>query len=496
MEISENESILLFFLFEKGPDSTIPEENALNSGLSAEEIRSASSWLKIKGLIDIIEEKETRYELGEEGFLYLEDQFPEERLISLLRERKEIPVNEIASIFREPSNRIALAQAAKLGFPPMNGKLAWDDSKGSKALKEIEERREILEKIKDGTLQRGTGDKILDHLLKRGNVIVKKQISRKIFQIREPGKEYVKSNPSRQTIGEISPEILLSGSWRDKALRKYDLNLHGKHVERVGRHPLDYLIREIRSIFLEMGFTEMVGNYVESTGWNMDSLFIPQDHPARDMQDTFYLSSKNRPEFSEEEIKLFRKFGRIQTNGLAGYKGYGGKWNLEESKKLVLRTHTTPNTIRYLARHKNEECGFFSVDKVFRHESVDWKHLAEFHQIEGAVQSRQTSLATLKWFLKYFYERLGFRDIRLVPSYYPYTEPSMDVVVRINGKDVELGGSGIFRPEVLKPLGIKYPVMAWGLGLERLALTYYGLEDLRQLYESDIEWLRNFKVRI
>ncbi|MHB1663125.1 MAG: tRNA ligase subunit PheS family protein, partial [Thermoplasmataceae archaeon] len=282
MEISENESILLFFLFEKGQDSAIPEENALNSGLSAEEIRSASSWLKIKGLIDIIDEKETRFELGEEGFLYLEDQFPEERLISLLRERKEIPVNEIASFFKEPLNRIALAQAAKLGFPPMNGKLAWDDSKGSKALKEIEERREILKRIKDGTLQGGIGDKILDHLLKRGNVIIKKQSSRKIFRISEPGKEYVKSNPSRGTIGEISPEILLSGSWKGKSLRKYDLNLHGKHVERVGRHPLDYLIREIRSIFLEMGFTEMSGNYMESTGWNMDSLFIPQDHPARD----------------------------------------------------------------------------------------------------------------------------------------------------------------------------------------------------------------------
>ncbi len=158
-----------------------------------------------------------------------------------------------------------------------------------------------------------------------------------------------------------------------------------------------------------------------------------------------------------------------------------------------MRTHTTVNTIRYLYNNRNPPQYIFSIEKVFRHESVDWKHLSELYQIEGAVYARDANLSTLKWLLREFYSRLGFNKIRLIPSYYPYTEPSMDVVVEINGKEVELGGSGIFRPEVTGPIGLKYPVLAFGLGLERLAMIYYGLTDIRDIYNSDIEWLKIIK---
>ncbi|EQD68668.1 Phenylalanyl-tRNA synthetase, class IIc, alpha subunit [mine drainage metagenome] len=375
--------------------------------------------------------------------------------------------------------------------------MLWDEIKGNKAFYEINRRKTILLKISNGNFNPDDDNtKIIDPLTKRNDVLLKKTRTRRTFKIINEGHKFIQSDDAQETVGELTPELLTSGKWKDMRFRKYDLNLQGQHVDRIGRHPLRYLIKEIREIFLEMGFTEMTGNYIESAGWNMDSLFIPQDHPAREMQDTFYLEKKNGYNFSTEELALFRKFGEVHVNGVRGYSGYGGSWNIEESKKMVLRTHTTPNTIRYLSRIKAKEIGLFSVEKVFRHESVDWKHLAEFHQIEGAVHSKSASLATLKWLMRYFYERLGFSEIRLVPSYYPYTEPSMDVVVKINGKDVEMGGSGIFRPEVTKPLGLKYPVMAWGLGLERLALIYYGLEDLRELYQSDINWLRNFKIKI
>ncbi len=253
---------------------------------------------------------------------------------------------------------------------------------------------------------------------------------------------------------------------------------------------MTYLIEEIRQIFLNMGFTEMSGQYIESTLWDMDALFIPQDHPARDMQDTFYVDS---PGFVIDNDQISKKIKRIHETGFDGYTGWGYRWSAEESRRLVLRTHTTVNTARYLYKNNEPPQAIFSIEKVFRHESVDWKHLAEFYQIEGAVYSKEVSVSTLKWILRDFYSKLGFKEIKLVPSYYPYTEPSLDVIVKINGREVELGGSGLFRPEVLKILGLRAPVMAWGMGLERLAMIFYGLTDVRDLYNTDFDFLSSFR---
>ncbi|EQD78876.1 phenylalanyl-tRNA synthetase, alpha chain, partial [mine drainage metagenome] len=242
------------------------------------------------------------------------------------------------------------------------------------------------------------------------------------------------------------------------------------------------------------GFTEMRGHYVEYTGWNMDALFIPQDHPARDLQDTFYLESKFKPEFEHPEILDI--VSRSHERGVRSYNGWGYKFNLKEAQRLVLRTHTTVSTIRSLYENHEPPVAIFSVEKVFRHESVDWRHLAELHQVEGAVYAKDANLSTLKGLMRHFYHELGFDDLEFIPSYYPYTEPSMDVVATLDEKEIELGGSGIFRPEVTIPVGLKYPVIAWGLGLERLAMILYGLKDIREIYNSDIDWLRNFQVRI
>jgi phenylalanyl-tRNA synthetase alpha chain len=212
------------------------------------------------------------------------------------------------------------------------------------------------------------------------------------------------------------------------------------------------------------------------------------------MQDTFYIDSSTDLEMEHPEVlEIFRK---VHEKGIRGYTGWGYRWSSEKAAELLLRTHTTVSTIRYLYEHKQAPQAVFSVEKVFRHESVDWKHLAELHQIEGAYYGKDASLASLKWLMKEFYRRLGFTQLRFIPSYYPYTEPSMDVMVTINGKEMELGGSGVFRPEVTQPLGLKHPVIAWGLGLERLAMIYFGLDDIRDIYQSDLDWLRSYRVKI
>ena len=248
------------------------------------------------------------------------------------------------------------------------------------------------------------------------------------------------------------------------------------------------LIERIRSIFLEMGFSEISGDYVQTAGWNMDALFIPQDHPAREMQDTFYLDDPASMDIEQARLEQWRSIH--EHGGDTGSTGWGGKFSDEVAKSCLLRTHTTVNTIRHLAERPDEPCRVFAVGRVFRKESIDRTHLPEFHQIEGIIMEPEANLPMLVTTLKTFYEKMGYPEVRVRPAYFPYTEPSLEVEVKWRGEWLELGGAGIFRPEVTEPLGCKWPVCAWGMGLERLAMLVLGLDDIRQLYISDLEWLR------
>jgi len=293
----------------------------------------------------------------------------------------------------------------------------------------------------------------------------------------------------KQSISEITTELLQSDAWKDADYRPFDVTLESA-TPRTGRsHPMQALIERVRSIFLEMGFSELVDDYVQTAGWNMDALFIPQDHPAREMQDTFYLENPKSIDLPEH---LTDAWGAIHEHGGdTGSVGWGGKFSAETSKKGLLRTHTTVNTIQYLAENPKDACRVFSVDRVFRKEAIDRTHLPEFHQIEGIIMEEGANLQMLVATLKTFYAKMGYPEVRVRPAYFPYTEPSLEIEVKWRGKWLELGGAGIFRPEVTEPLGISSPVIAWGMGLERLAMLVLGLDDIRQLYISDLEWLRN-----
>ena len=290
-------------------------------------------------------------------------------------------------------------------------------------------------------------------------------------------------------VNEITPELLQSDAWKDAEFRRFDVTLESA-TPRTGRsHPMQSLIERIRHIFLEMGFSEIVEDYVQTAGWNMDALFIPQDHPAREMQDTFYLDNPKSMDLPKD---LTDKWSEIhRTGGDTGSTGWGGDFSPETSQKGLLRTHTTVNTIQYLAENPNQPCRMFAVDRVFRKEAIDRTHLPEFHQIEGIIMEEGANLQMLVTTLKTFYAKMGYPEVRVRPAYFPYTEPSLEIEVKWRGKWLELGGAGIFRPEVTEPLGIEHPVLAWGMGLERLAMLVLGLDDIRQLYISDLEWLRN-----
>lgn len=296
----------------------------------------------------------------------------------------------------------------------------------------------------------------------------------------------------------LTPEIILNRSWSRYTFKKYDVNEKFFYLYPGRVHPMRELIREIKEIFLSMGFEEAVGPLIEVAFINFDMLFQPQDHPARDMQDTFYLKY---PEYGEIKYpdELIERIKATHENGwMTDSSGWGGKWSLLEAKKLVLRTHTTSVTVAKVYEIGEKPAKIFSIGRVFRNETIDYKHLAEFMQVDGIIINKSANLKELMGVIKDFYSKLGFKDIRFWPSYFPYTEPSIQPSIYVGkwGKWLELGGAGIFRPEVTIPLGVKWPVLAWGLGIERLLMIKYNIDDIRLIYSNNLEWLRGVGLRL
>jgi phenylalanyl-tRNA synthetase alpha chain len=331
-----------------------------------------------------------------------------------------------------------------------------------------------------------------DRIAKRPELVKLKVIKPKLLELTDAGKNKWQSGAIRKVIerNSLTPEDLESGAWKEIKLRPYDVKLAAKDVYPAKIHPLRKIIEQTRRAFLEMGFAEVVSPMVESAFWNFDALFQPQDHPARDMQDTFYML--HPAETPLPDAKIMEPVKQTHENGwTTGSEGWGYKWSPERSKQVVLRTHTTAATIRALAANPNPPGKFFCVGWTYRNETISFKHLPVFHQVDGIIIDEEANLASLMGTLQEFYSKMGFGRVKFKPAFYPYTEPSVDVVVYMEsrGKWLEMGGAGIFRPEVTLPLGCNYPVLAWGLGIERLAMLRFGLSDIRELYRPSLDAL-------
>jgi len=303
---------------------------------------------------------------------------------------------------------------------------------------------------------------------------------------------------------DITYEMLQNGSWKDVSFKKYNFDAEGIQPKGGYLHPLMKVREEFRQIFFQMGFSEMPTNkFVESSFWNFDALFQPQQHPARDLQDTFFLKDPaTTNDFPEDYLERVRN---THEKGGYGSIGYGYNWSREETQKLILRTHTTSvsSYMLYTLAQKMKESGkfepakYFSIDRVFRNETVDATHLAEFHQVEGFIADYNLNLGHLIGVLNDFFHRMGVDKIKFKPAYNPYTEPSMEIFSYHAGLDewVEIGNSGMFRPEMLRPMGLpeNVRVIAWGLSLERPTMIKYSIDNIRELlgHKCDINMIQN-----
>ena len=464
----------------------------------------AAYGLRDHGLLEVFEEETEYYYLDEQGTKAVAEGLLEARLFSWILEQSTPTMQGLQNAFEKHEAGPGIGLLKKLGVSLESGKFVYENLE--KINEQIQLRGEFLHALNEynsekehylgamgGDAVGGEWGEMVAHFDGRKGFIRKVVRTDRAFSLTKKGE----SIPSEEldwveVVTNITPELLQGDAWKDAEYRAFDVSLEAA-TPRTGRsHPMQALIERIRSVFLEMGFSELVDDYVQSAGWNMDALFIPQDHPAREMQDTFYLDQPSSIDLDEEVMQAWKAIH--EHGGETGSTGWGGSYSTDVSQRPLLRTHTTVNTIQYLAEHPTDACRVFSVDRVFRKEAIDRTHLPEFHQIEGIIMEEGANLQMLVTTLKTFYAKMGYPEVRVRPAYFPYTEPSLEIEVKWRGKWLELGGAGIFRPEVTEPLGITSPVLAWGMGLERLAMLVLDLDDIRQLYISDLEWLRKQPV--
>lgn len=473
---------------------TIQELQQLTQ-LNKDSLEKASLWSKVKGVLKIDEEITEFLELTKEGQEYLRGGLPEKNLLkvlekgekSILELRKKVKKFNIGLVWIKKNNWITIQK----------GQLELT-AKGRKIINEVLPEEKILSQLRDGKKNAKSFDKLIsENLEKRG--LIKQTIKKKrdVF-LTELGRKILPKLVIKDNIGQLSPKILKEKLWKTQVIRPYDVTLSSTKINPGKKHYITQIIEYIRKIWTDMGFKEMTGPLIDVSFWNFDALYQPQDHPARDLADTFYMKNPEKGKLPDNQ--LVERVKSTHENGWdTGSMGWQYKWSPEFSMKNVLRTHTTSLSARTIAKLKPEELPvkYFGVGRCFRNETLDWKHLAEFYQTEGIVVGEGVTFRQLQGYLRRFFTKMGFPKARFRPGYFPYTEMSMEVEVWHPERKqwMELGGSGIFRPEVVKPLlGVDVPVLAWGLGFGRIIMDKYKVDDLRKLYLSDLKQLREAQV--
>lgn len=487
MQLTPNEKRVLSALNDL--KRSTPAELAEKSNLNPDAVMQSAFLLEEKGLADIQESVTEIYTPSEEGKEYAVNGLPERQILSYIRSCSgKVTISDLKNKFPPAMVGISLGWLRRKKWAAIVDDVIVPADDVAVAHGADEGVLKIL--LESDVLTENTHKKAVEDLIKRKLVnATEKKLG--TIEITEKGTKL--AGEIVVSVGEIvqlTSDIIRSRRWEN--IRAYDIHAPVPRARCAKIHPYQRLIDQMRQILLEMGFTEIKGDIVQSSFWNFDALFQPQDHPAREMQDTFYLDSEaDLPDYYGK-VKDVHEFG-----GDTGSTGWGGVWSKELSRKQVLRTHTTAITIRYLADHPDPPKKAFCIDRVYRREAIDPTHTPEFEQLEGVVMDPGVSFSNLLGYLVEFYHRMGFRDVRFRPGYFPYTEPSVEPEVYVDGLGwIELGGAGIFRKEVTAPLGIECPVLAWGLGVSRLAMLRLNLRDLRELYQSDIDWLRESRMFI
>ncbi|MBN2368452.1 phenylalanine--tRNA ligase subunit alpha [Candidatus Woesearchaeota archaeon] len=475
------------------------------SGMKDIEVMRAVQWLENKDILKVDSEEKEFIELDSNGLLYRKEGMPEKRFLKAIKD-KPLSLGGLEKKSGLDRNEVSIS----LGMLKRHGAIDIKKEKelvvsitgkGKELLKKDSLEEQFLKKnfpVEFSCLEPQEKHAALE-LLKRKQILKKDKKTFREISLTELGEKVSKSKISgKEVVDKITPKMLKAKSWKKKGFRAFDVEINVPSISGGKRHFTNQVVEYVKQIWLELGFTEMTGNMVHTGFWDLDALFVPQDHPAREMQDTFYLKEPKKGSIKDKE--LLKRIKQTHENGwTTGSMGWRYNYSEETAKENMLRTHNTVLSAETLYKLKKQDlpAKFFAVGKCFRNETLDWKHLFEFYQVEGIVVDPDVNFKNLIGYLRNFFRKMGFPNVRIRPGHFPYTEPSAEVDVwhPVKKQWVEIGGSGIFRPEVSKPLmGFECPVAAWGLGLGRLIMDYWDIHDLRQYYKNDLKQLREMKV--
>ncbi len=467
------------------------------SGLGRESFLWAIENLYASGYIEVRKVDHETVELTQEGKEYAASEMPEESLLRRARNGR-LGISEM----RNPREQIGLQWARKKNLISIDRGAIELTKEGRSALEKGTEEGNALRliaKSPDNYFELAKSDsQAIVNLVKRGLVAIRKKSEVAAITITEKGsRAFAEGAGSENKIDALSKEIIANESWKEKGFRPYDVSLKIEPEPVAMMHPVRKTINELERIYLSLGFTQVSGPIIEPAFWVFDSLFVPQDHPAREMQDTFYLSNPEKISISEEES--------VQRIKKAHLGSWGGSWAPEYAEQALLRTHTTNISVRQMnttirrlfAEGEKPELPvkLFSVGRVFRNENIDYRHLTDFYQHEGIVIGRDLTFANLFSILISIYDQLGM-EIRFKPAYFPFVEPGVEFYAYSDKTKewIEMGGAGMIRREITGMPRKNISVLAWGPGLERIMLLKDpSVKSIAELYNSDIGWLRRRK---
>lgn len=499
LDLRENERKMMLALEGHNGRASV-QDVASAVGLDTAAVMRGALQLSERGLI-VVEDRRRRFAtLTEEGASYAESGLPERRALEALnRAGGSLPLSEVvcAASIRPSIANIMLGWISKKGWARVERR---DD-----ALFLIANVRSPKEGPDEGLLlliaskghvyadELGALEEALVTLSHRDLVEVGEEVTRDLV-LTEAGMAALREGiRSVEGVSSLTHQLLTSGAWRSVKLRAYDIRAPVAPTWPGKAQPYVEFLDDLKQRLVGLGFKEMRGPLVELAFYNCDALYMPQDHPAREIHDIYYV---REPSSGEVDVtsKTLERVRRTHEDGwTTGSKGWGYAYSLDEARRLVLRSHNTPVSARMLLNKDLEIPGkYYSVARCFRPDFVDRTHLTEFNQVEGIVLGEGLCLKDLLGILKTFaVEIAGATKFRFVPDYFPFTEPSIELNAYKEGYGwIEFGGSGIFRPELTKPLGIKVPVLAWGLGSDRLYMMRAKIDDIRTLFTQDLEYLR------
>ena len=469
------------------------------SGLDNTSIIRALRFLENKGFLKIKKTTEKIIDLGTNGIYYKNNHLPERKLLTLLEQNKSMPLEEAQKLSKLSENefKVSLGILKNKAFIQItNGKILLTVKKEEITRKFLEEN--FLEMLPTEESKLAPEHKhALENLKRRKEIIEIKELDIIEFELTNLGHQIAGKNIKLDLIEEITPEIIKN--WNKlKGFRSYDIQSSVPLISGGKKHFVNEAIDYAKRIWLDLGFKEISGSMTETSFWNFDALFTAQDHPVREMQDTFFI---NEVESKLPSKEIVSKVKQAHESGISNSKGWQYQWEEKEAKKTVLRTHTTALSARTLASLKESDipAKYFTIGKVFRNETLDWKHGFEFYQSEGIVIDQNVTFRHLLGYLNEFYKKMGFEKIKFVPTFFAFTEPSVEIQVFHEERKewLELGGAGIFRPEVVFPLfGKNIRVLAWGQGFDRIITDYYKIKDLRETYSNDLKKLKSAKAWI